>query len=186
MDYARAALDDIEGRLQPKVMRSQALARLDELFRAGRVPDSPPDGFLEGRPLAVSASELLDRLGRRLGEIHMPWLGKVFDREAGRGVNVLTQRARPWMRILWPSYVPERELAERIEAFPFRTWVGSGAVDPQVGVLKIDYDSETNPDLVRRVVDEVVELSDGLYLGKVLFRWRFVQRPIGFFSLRAG
>jgi hypothetical protein len=39
-------------------------------------------------------------------------------------------------------------------------------------VLKIDYDLEENPSLtVRRVLDELVQLSDDLYLGKAHVRW---------------
>ena len=124
-------------------------------------------------------------MGRKLGEMHMPWLGKSFDSRSSRGVNVLTRRARPWMRVMWPSYVPERELADRIEAFPFRTSLGPGALDPETTVLKIDYDSKPNPEMVRRVLDELVQVGDGVYLGKVLMRWQFEFRRLGYFALRA-
>jgi len=186
VETARDQLADIEERLQPRLVRARALERLDALFTSGTVPDPSPDGFCAGRPLMVSASPFADAAGRRLGELHMPWLGKAFDRRSSRGVNVLTRRARLPMRILWPSYVPERELADRIEAFPFRTWVGPAEVDPGTDVLKIDYDLEPNPHFVRRVLDELVQIDDRLYLGKVLLRRQLAYRPLGFFALWAG
>jgi hypothetical protein len=90
------------------------------------------------------------------------------------------------MRTLWPSYLPERELADRIEAFPFQTWVGPSVAGSGVTVLKIDYGREpTNPNLVRRVLDELVQLEDGVYLGKALIRIKSSYREVGFFRLLA-
>jgi hypothetical protein len=87
--------------------------------------------------------------------------------------------------VLWRNYTPERVMADRVEAFPFRTRIDDGAVDPGVKVLKIDYDFDANPDfLIRRILDELVQVDDGLYLGKILFRTKRSWRPIGFFSLQ--
>jgi hypothetical protein len=186
MGFAARELAGIEERLQPGRVREQTLLRLSELFEAGGVGDPGPDGFLDGRALAVSASGALDAVGRRLAEWRMPWLGKAFDRSAARGVNVFARGARPWMRTLWPSYLPERELADRIEAFPFQTWVGPSVAGSGVTVLKIDYGREpTNPNLVRRVLDELVQLEDGVYLGKALIRIKSSYREVGFFRLLA-
>lgn len=178
-------LAGIEESLQPGRVRQKALDRLDELFESASVPDPAPNGFLEGRPLALSISGFLDSAGRRIAaERRMPWLGKAFDSGAARGVNVLAAWARPWMRVIWPSYVPERELADRLEAFSFRTWVGPSAVGSGVTVLKIDYGREPNPRLVRSVLDELVALEDGVYLGKALIRARSGFRQVGYFRLR--
>lgn len=185
MGFAAQELAGIEDRLQPGRVRRQALERLEQLFESGTVPEPAPDGFLEGKPLALSLPEVLDSLGRRLGERRMPWLGKAFDRSAARGVNVLAPWARPWMRVVWPSYVPERELADRLEAFAFRTWVGPSVTRSNVAVLKIDYGRESNPGLVRSVLDELVQLEDGVYLGKALIRARSTFRQAGFFRLLA-
>mgnify|MGYP006174464395 FL=1 len=57
-------------------------------------------------------------------------------------------------------------------------------IDPGLQVLKIDYDSDANPTfMIRRILDELVQLDDGLYLGKILFRTKRAWHPIGFFSL---
>jgi hypothetical protein len=64
--------------------------------------------------------------------------------------------------------------------------VAPGELDPGVDVLKIDYDFDANPDFViRRILDELVEVDAGLYLGKILYRWKGTFRPIGFFSLES-
>ncbi|MGH2808006.1 MAG: hypothetical protein ACRDKT_12115 [Actinomycetota bacterium] len=182
----RRTLDDIQQRLEPTEARSWAIDRLNEMFRTGRAPEPQPEGFLEGRLVTMSLTTPSDALVRRLGRMWMPWLGKSFDPAAQTGVNVLTKSARGPMRALWPNYVPERELTDRIEAFPFKTRIAPGEVDPDVTVLKIDYDSEPNPNLIiRRILDELVQVDDRLYLGKILFRRRGSWLPIGFFSLQS-
>ena len=117
--------------------------------------------------------------------MYMPWLGKSFDPERSTGVNVLTRAAKTPMKTLWPSYTPERELDDRLECFPFRTRVAPGEVDPEVDVLKIDYDFDANPSFViRQILDELVDIGGGTYLGKILYRTAKGFRPIGFFSLQ--
>jgi hypothetical protein len=114
----------------------------------------------------------------------MPWQGKSFDAERSEGFNVLIPSAKTPVKILWPSYQPENETPEGLEVFPFRNRVAPGAVDPELDVLKIDYDFEANPNfIIRRILDELVEVAEGLYLGKILYRHRGNFRPIGFFSL---
>jgi hypothetical protein len=74
---------------------------------------------------------------------------------------------------------------DRLEAFPFRTCVARGELDSGVNVLKIDYDFEANPTLIRHILDELVQIAPGRYLGKVLFRSGSRYYRIGFFSLGA-
>jgi len=177
-------LAEIQSRLDPASMRAQAIVELDELFRTGSVPDPAPEGMLSGRLVTMSVTRPTDAAVRAIARLYMPWLGKSFDPAAQTGINVLTPSARGPMKVLWPRYSPERELTDRVEAFPFRTSVGPGAVDPDVDVLKIDYDFAANPDFViRRILDELVQIDEGLYLGKVLFRLKGSWKPIGFFSL---
>lgn len=181
---ARSRLDDIVERLDTRLARSRVLAELNELFRSGSPLDPAPDGFLTGRVLATSTFAPLDTFGLRARDIYMPWRGKSFSAGAGTGVNILPRSARMLIRLAWPSYDVEGETPVGIEAFPFRTWMGPGAVDPDVDVLKIDYDSDGNPRFIRRVLDELVAIGDGLYLGKVLLRSEGPYRCLGFFSLQ--
>lgn len=180
----RSRLRDIQERLSPDSARAFALTELDEIFRSGRTPDPVPGGMCRGRFITMSVWGPSDSLSRRIASLWMPWLGKSFDPAAMRGVNVLTKGARGPMRALWPSYEPERELDDRLEAFPFRNRVAPGELDPGVDVLKIDYDFDGNPSfLIRRILDELVEVDEGLYLGKILFRRQGEWVPVGFFTL---
>jgi hypothetical protein len=179
-------LDALADRLEARTNRRLILDRFDELFRSGSAPDPVPDTFLPGRLLATSTWPWLDALGKRLARLWMPWQGKSFSAGSSTGLNRFTPSARIPFKVLFPSYVPTLIEPDRIDAFPFRTRVEPGALDPGVDVLKIDYDFEANPDfIIRRILDELVQLAPGRYLGKVLFRVGGRFRPIGFFALRA-
>lgn len=183
---ARSHLKEIDERLDPKRSRTRAIEELHELFRSGSSPDPPPDGLLRGRPVSSKITPTFDATARRLAAINMPWLGKKFDAPENKGVNILTPLARRPMKLLWPSYEPVATFADRIEAFSFTTRTGPGAVDPDIQVLKIDYEFDANPSfIIRRVLDELVQIEDGLYLGKVLYRWKGEFRSIGFFTLES-
>ena len=178
-------LDALADELHPGRNRKRVLRRLDEIFRAGEAPDPLPDGFLSGRLVATSTWGPWDSFVQRMAGLWMPWVGKSFQEGAKTGLNRFrpTAGARLWLRLVFPTHAP-RDSGDRLEAFPFRTTVGPGEIDRDVGVLKIDYDFEANPALIRRVLDELVQIAPGLYLGKVLFRLfgRFYR--VGFFSLR--
>ena len=165
-------------------MRASALEELNDLFRSGSAPHPKPSGFQAGTLVTMSLAKPIDSLARRISKIYMPWMGKSFDVDNDEGINVLKSGARSQVKLLWPSYEP-REVNGRLEVFPFKTRVEPGALDPDVQVLKIDYDFEANPDfLIRRILDELVEIEDGFYLGKILYRTRRGWHPIGFFSLQ--
>lgn len=165
-------------------MRARALDELNELFRSGSPPDPAPRGFQSGTVVTLSVAKPVDALARRFSKFYMPWMGKSFDADKNEGINILRSKARSQLKVLWPSYEP-REVDGRLEAFPFKTRVEPGALDPDVQVLKIDYDFEANPDfLIRRILDELVQIEDGFYLGKILYRARGSRHPIGFFSLQ--
>ena len=181
-------LDRLADRLRPAVNRAEILSRFEELFRSGTRPDPAPQGFLPGRLLATSTVAPLDSVALRLAQAWMPWQGKSFDPLAMTGVNRFTQTAgtRAAFKVVFPGYVPVVSAPDRIEAFPFRNRFGPGEIDPGVEVLKIDYDFEANPSfLIRRILDELVQVAPGRYLGRVLLRLNGRFRPIGFFSLRS-
>jgi len=181
---AAGRLEDLTDALRPDSARSRVLAELDRMFRTGGAPDPLPEGFVSGKLITTSVWGPLDSIGLRVTRHWMPWHGKSFDRAAMTGQNRFDPSARLAMRVLWPSYRPVAMRWGRLEAFPFRTRVAPGAVDPDVEVLKIDYDFEANPGfLIRRILDEVVQVDAGTYLGKILFRIGPRLRPIGFFSL---
>jgi hypothetical protein len=180
----RERLEQLTAQLDPRLAHQAAVLELDSMFRAGRSPEPDPEGFLPGRVVTTSVATAVDNVGRWLSNAWMPWLGKAFDPQNNRGINVLTTSARTPMKALWPSYEPVRETAHGIEAFPFKTRRAPGELDSDVEVLKIDYDFDENPNFViRRVLDELVEVDPGFYLGKILYRWKDSFRRIGFFTL---
>ena len=182
----RRTFGEVRERLRPSSQRDWALERLNELFRSGRAPEPPPQGFLRGELLTTSIATAADPVVRRVADLWMPWLGKSFDPSQNTGLNVLVKGARSPMRALWPSYEPVSESEERIEAFPFRTRLAPGELDPEVTVLKIDYDIDANPNfLIRRLLDELVQVGTDVYLGKILMRRQSRWHAIGFFSLES-
>jgi hypothetical protein len=180
----RERLEQLRDQLDPRLAHQAAVLELDSIFRSGRFPEPAPEGFLPGHVITTSVATAVDNVGRWLSNAWMPWLGKAFDSQNNTGVNVLTVSARTPMKAVWPSYEPLRESAQGIEAFPFRTRRAPGELDADVDVLKIDYDFDENPNFViRRVLDELVEVDSGFYLGKILYRWKGSFRRIGFFTL---
>ncbi len=75
------------------------------------------------------------------------WKGKSFNRNEQSGINNTGNSQK----------------------YPFKTYVGKGLRD-DMDVLKIDYNISENPFYFRLILDEIVELEDGTYLGKVHLR----------------
>ena len=107
----------------------------------------------------------------------MPWQASVFttrmpaERIAWRNSTVVP--------LLWPLY-SMRDAAEGKLAFDFKTHVEAGKDDPDRQVLVIDYaDIESNPrPLIRSIRDELVEIVDSVFLGKILYHsgsWQIQQ-----------
>ena len=168
--------------------REGALANLNELFRQGALPDPSLHGRYRGELVTTSLSRLLDWKARAFTRIWLPWQGKTFDSNAATGDNIFSNNGYWLSRLIWPSYrgvVPDG--AGRSRACQFRTFTAAGKLDPDRQVLKIDYDIEANPGfLLRDVLDELVQVGEGLYLGKALLR-RPEERWIcaAYFTLRS-
>jgi len=87
-----------------------------------------------------------------VGNWKFSWIGKKFDAAAQSGMNVFEKNGT------------------RTEAWPFTTSTGKGLYDKQLEVIKIDYHKPENPIWLRPVLDEIVEVLPGEYLGKTLLR----------------
>jgi hypothetical protein len=166
--------------------RESGVRDLDELFRLGTAPTSI-DGQTEGILVAPLIQPLLDRGLNLLTGAWMPWLGKRFDRGAQLGDNTLTSSTRLVGKLFWPLY-GMKEYGSNLAAFDFETRVEPGKLDPATDVLVIDYRPiEKNPDfIIRSIRDELVEITPGANLGKIL--WRRGEDDytnIGFFALRS-
>ena len=166
--------------------RTAALDELEACFLGGDPPGSP-DGPTSGRLLTTTFGYGVDGIAVGLSRAWMPWTGKTFDAEAKDGRNLFTGGFRPIQRVLWPGVEIDDTGAGRTYAtFPFITWEGPSAF-PAGGqdVLKIDYEHPQSPWLIRDILDELVRIDDGLYLGQALLRVRGHLRRAAWFELRS-
>ncbi|HWQ13185.1 MAG TPA: hypothetical protein VNL77_10310 [Roseiflexaceae bacterium] len=168
--------------------RPGALAALNELFRGGAPPSPPLAGRYAGELVALDVAPGLTQLAAALAAAWLPWQGKGFDPQRARGYNIFTRDSFPLANLFWPLY--RRYVGDgphTYRAFFFRTWAGPGLMDPDRQVLKIDYDLPENPPrTIRRVLDELVQIEDGLYLGKAHLRWWWGSwQTVAYFSLAA-
>jgi hypothetical protein len=171
---------------QVKQNRASGFAALNEIFRAGTVPHPPLDGRYAGELVALDIAPGLTKLGEMVAAIWMPWQGKTFDAARSRGDNIFQRNSLPLARVMAPFYrgfIDDGSTTYR--AFTFRTYIAPGKTDPDQQVLKIDYDLAGNPRLtIRRVLDELVQLADVLYLGKAHFKWWWGNwQLVGYFTL---
>lgn len=167
------------------VDRRAALEELDRCFAAGG-PVERLHGDTEGRLLATTLGYGLDRVCMGLASLWMPWKGKTFDADAKEGWNIFTASFRILQRLVWPGLRRRARYGPGpFTTFRFTTWNGPGTLDPTVDVLKIDYDVPDSPSfLIRDVLDEVVRIDDGLFLGQALLKWRGRFRRAAWFQLQ--
>jgi hypothetical protein len=121
-----------------------------------------------------------------MASLWMPWQGKIFRAGARQGVNIFSRDSLPLARLFWPFYRHIRpDSPDTYLAFALHTYAGPGRADPDRQVLKIDYNLKSNPrQNVRRVLDELVQLEPGYYLGKAhLHGWWGGWQTVAFFSL---
>lgn len=94
------------------------------------------------------------------------WQGKTFDSPSDTGTN---------------NFGTENTAKTK---YTFKTSVGPGLKDPNLEVLKIDYKDGKNPFWVSPILDEVVEVAPGEYLGKIHYRLiPGIPFTLGYFKL---
>ena len=151
--------------------RVRGLAQLNKLFREGTFPREPLDGPTRGQMVAADVLPLVTPPVARLITTTKPWLGKVFDAEAECGTNLLTPAFVAVCSVLLRDYRGFRPAGDdAFSGFTFRTYAGQGSQDADRRVLKIDYDRPENPPVIRRILDELVQVDDDYYLGKAHFQ----------------
>ena len=166
--------------------RREALAELGELFREG-LPSRGIDGETRGTLVGFTVTPGVDRTLAMLSTGWLPWAGKRFDSAASSGDNMLLRSARVPSKAIWPRY-RMRDAGKRLAAFDFRTRVEPGALDTDRDVLVIDYAVvDSNPLLIKKIRDELVEVVPGAHLGKMLWRHGDGERHtlLAYFALRS-
>src|SRR3990167_7860281 len=76
-----------------------------------------------------------------------PWQGKIIDSAAGKGINVI------------------KTGDSTQETLPFKIYTGKGIRDRELDVIKFSYNLPENPFYLRPILDEVVQVAPGKYLG---------------------
>jgi hypothetical protein len=180
-DRIRAAQDLLQ------TNRAQGLAVLNEIFRSGQPPDPPLDGAYDGELVALESLGFTVPFARAILAMWLPWRGKYLVAAESRGDNIFTSRSRWLFRLLYPFYRGVINGDGVFRALRFTTSIKAGMIDTDRQVLNINYDSPDNPALtIRPIIDELVQVHDGVYLGKIHFHWWWGRwQMIGYFSLRA-
>jgi hypothetical protein len=134
-------------------------SELDALYRAATVSSSmhAADGKLVGRMLSVRGLPrgIAGALRKWAAAPSFLWEGKTFQATSdtrGGGHN----------RVFVPRALGRQNL------FPFDTLFGPSAIDGKPTLI-LDYDLEVNPSYIRKIHDDVREVSPALYLGR---RWK--------------
>lgn len=118
-----------------------------KLFTSGTIPNPLPNGLYKGTVPGHTFS----------------WLGKKFfaagesasggNASEGTGINLF------------------KDGSATTEKYPFKTSLGLGLRDHSLNVLQIDYNIPANPFWLRPILDEIVEIAPGHYLGKLQVRF---------------
>lgn len=146
----------------------------EDSFSRGTVPSPLPTGPHKG------AAHVL--YGAKVG-----WLGKTFTAsEQGGGVNVFSGTGQRLAAVLTPRY---KKFATQpdgtVTAYEFRTSAGPSIKNANQQVLKLDYNFDANPGLIRVIFDEVVQIDPGRLLGKIYLQllpgWFLT---LGYFALQ--
>jgi hypothetical protein len=166
--HQRVSLDDLS---------ALSFRELESLYRKGTVPPSlaAVNGSPQGRMLAVRR---LDRgvvgalLRRVAASPAFVWAGKSFEAETatnGSGIN----------RLQAPSVIGRQSL------FPFATRFDASAIDGNRTIV-LDYDRPENPPYIRRIHDEIREVSPGVFLGPAMWKTSRGATTLLWFSLDTG
>lgn len=93
------------------------------------------------------------------------WQGKKFDAKTNTGINVF------------------KDNGEIHDNYPFTFYKTKGLQDTNLDVIRIYYNLPQNPLWLRFVVDEIVEIKPGKYLGKLHINVFGIDAALGYFEL---
>lgn len=154
-------------------LAAMSLDELDALYRTATVSKTmhAADGALVGRMLAVRGigGPLAKGLRAFAASRSFVWEGKTFHAHTdtrGEGHN----------RVFIPGMLGRQNL------FPFETSFGPSAVDGRPTLI-LDYDLAVNPSFIRKIHDEIREVSPGLFLGPAMWKTAQTKAHVLWFAL---
>lgn len=157
-------------------LAGRSLDELDGLYRAAAPPRTmrDVDGPLIGRMLAVRGvpHAIAGALRRWAASPGFVWEGKSFqatDDQRGVGHN----------RVHVPGVLGRQGL------FPFDTRFDASVIDGRP-TLVLDYDLAANPPFIRRIHDEIREVSPGVCLGPAMWKTARGHALVLWFALARG
>lgn len=176
--------------LLERLSRDDRREEIAALWAAGAAPQRM-DGPLEGLIMGSMWGTPETVLGTWLTRIHPTWTGKTFDHDSGTGFNRLAGFSRPVFFLVAAGYRAFSRRGSEIEGFRFDHALETAAIAPFITVRALDYGVPEygNPSVrtfpIARTRDEIVELVEGVYLGRALLTLRDGEvRPIAHFALR--
>jgi len=174
---------------QLKYDQKGGIAALDNIYRQGRVPDPLLNGRYWGEFLTANFHPVLDSWLDIITKFWLPWEGKTFDAKTNTGDNIFTNDGLLLGRLIWPFY--NGYVADgrgRTLAFKFQSSIGKCLLEPDIEVLRLNFDLPDNPPfLIRDLVDQLVQIDHDFYLGKAVLKHHDGGRfCAAYFSLRSG
>ena len=154
-------------------LAARSVDELDAQYRAATVSSTmhAADGQLIGRMLAVRGlpGALARPLRQWAASRSFMWEGKTFQASSDtRGVG--------HNRVNIPGALGRQNL------FPFDTVFGPSAIDGRPTLI-LDYDLDVNPSYIRKIHDEVREVSPGLFLGPAMWKSARAKSLVLWFAL---
>ena len=156
-----------------------SLDQLQKEFKKGKIPYSL-HGFYHGEVSLLIPNNLAESLGSFLLRLYLPWKGKYFYRRSGD--NIISSPLKLFLSLASQKIRYIRNGISGYHAFPFRTFIKKGIMDKK-NVLELDYNLPRNPDMVRKVIDEIVEVGDNAYLGRAYIKENETYRLAAFLRL---
>jgi hypothetical protein len=155
--------------------------KLQEEFVSGKTPKKL-DGFYNGRLEEIINTNFIETLAKISVSVFLPWKGKWFNAKNNMGDNILPSFLVPFLKLkIGKDFEIKKEFGGA-HVFPFKTSIQKGLKD-NITVLRLDYNIPKNPLIVRKVVDELVEVGKDSYLGKAHIHEDNSFRTVAFFSL---
>ena len=151
-------------------LRRMTYEELYDLYRNGKRPAKLSDLNGDGigamlawrKPRTGPVASLLRSVGESGG---FPWRGKTFRAHNGTGEGI--NRISLFGKRQW---------------FPFTTRFDASIIDAKPTFV-LDYGSPNNPPLIRSIVDELREVSPGLYMGPAALKIGGKPRHLLFFAV---